>query len=498
MPRKESAMLLILVFLAAGQPQDVKPGPGRYLVAVDGRDSWSGTLPAPNDGKTDGPFATLERARDAVRELKRTAGGLREPVTVRVRGGRYPLARPLTFTPEDSGAEGRPITYCAYPGEKPVISGGVRIEGWRKHDERLWVADVPWVKERKRPFHQLFVNGVRRTRARMPNQGSYFYTKRLTLTADTHPVCLGMWFHKEDLPPLQDPQNAVICLFHNWVNSFNYIGEADWARGRIKFARPAGVFFLGPSVRFYVENVREGLDAPGEWFLDVGEGRLYYSPQANEDMAQAEVIAPALASPLVKVAGDPDAGLYVEHLAFKGLSFQHADADLSRTYPHSVQGAHTQKGAFFATALRHSVIEDCEFTRLGEHAVSLREACAWNTVTRCHVHDVGGGGIYLSEAAPRRPDQTLLTAHNTVDNNLIHDGGHLFRAGCGVFLGGSASFNEITHNEICDLSWMGVHLGWSWTGRAPAYTHHNTVAYNHIHHIGNGVLNDIGGIYTLG
>ncbi|MBM4086732.1 MAG: hypothetical protein FJ272_18250, partial [Planctomycetes bacterium] len=166
-------MLLILVFLAAGQPQDVKPGPGRYLVAVDGRDSWSGTLPAPNDGKTDGPFATLERARDAVRELKRTAGGLREPVTVRVRGGRYQLARPLTFTPEDSGAEGRPITYCAYPGETPVISGGVRIEGWRKHDERLWVADVPWVKERKRPFHQLFVNGVRRTRARMPNQGSY-------------------------------------------------------------------------------------------------------------------------------------------------------------------------------------------------------------------------------------------------------------------------------------------------------------------------------------
>jgi hypothetical protein len=111
---------------------------------------------------------------------------------------------------------------------------------------------------------------------------------------------------------------------------------------------------------------------------------------------------------------------------------------------------------------------------------------------------MGGGGVYLSEQGSGNTAEWYLTAHNKVDNNFIHDGGYIFRAGCGVFMGATASYNQITHNEICDLSWMGVHMGWSWSGRNPAYTHHNEIAYNHIHHIGNGVLNDIAGIYTLG
>lgn len=469
-----------------------------FYVATDGNDAWSGRLPAPNAAKTDGPLATIARARDAVRATRAKGGDLPGPVNVVLRGGRYELAEPLVFTPADSGTEQAPVVYCAYEGEKPVVSGGARVAGWRKHDEHLWVAEVPWAVGREQPLCQLFVNGVRRVRARTPNVGVYAYTKRLTLTQGSYPQCLGMTVAAGDLQPWSAPGERVVCLFHNWVNSFNYVEKADWERRRLTFARPAGIFFLGPRVRYYVENAFEYLDAPGEWFLDRGKGELFYYPTEREDMTRVEVIAPALLQTLVRVVGEPELGLFVEHLTFRGLSFQHTDADLSRDYPHSVQGAHTQRGAFFATGMRHSTIEDCEFTRLGEHAVSLREACAWNSVRRCHVHDVGGGGIYLSEAAPARPEEALLTAHNTIDNNFLHDGGHLFRAGCGVFLGGRASYNAITHNEICDLSWIGVHMGWSWTGRAPAYTHHNEVAYNHIHHLGNGVLNDIGGIYTLG
>jgi len=401
------------------------------------------------------------------------------------------LTETLELTPADSGSEGHPITYAAFGDELPVISGGVAITGWRAHEGGLWVADVPWVRASGRPFHQLFVNGVRRPRARTPNDGTYAYTRRLKLKEGPHPECVGMTYADGDAPMWEGAEGATIVLFHNWVNSFNRIEKLDRQARRIMFQRPAGIFFLGPKVRYYIEDTRAALDAPGEWFLDAAKARLYYYPLPGEDMARAEVIAPRVPSPMIRAGG-------VDHLTCRGLSFQHADADLAPRYAHSVQGAHTQRGAFFAVGLRNSIIEQCEFTRLGEHGISLRDGCTSNIVRQCHFHDLGGGGVYLSEGAPASTNQAYLTAHNRVENNFIHDGGLIFRAGCGVFLGGSASYNRIAHNEICDLSWIGVHLGWSWTGKVPAHTHHNEVAYNHIHHIGNGVLNDIGGIYTLG
>ncbi len=491
--------LAALALNTGAAPTPAAPAPATvFHVAPDGNDAWTGKPAAPNAAKTDGPFATLERARDAVRALKKAPGGSDAPVTILLRGGRYALAKPLVLTPEDSGAEGRPVTYAAFGDERPVLSGGVPVRGWRKHDDRLWAADVPWARDRKEPFAQLFVNGARRIRARTPDVGSYFYTKQLQLSGDQTPHALGISCAKGDLGPWAGEKGALIVLFHNWVNSVNHIKTLDVRARRIVFPRPAGAYFLGPQIRYYVENVRAGLDAPGEWYLDHAGGKLYYRPLPGEDPAQIDAIAPVVSGSLIVVQGSPEAGPKVGHLVFRGLSFQHTDADLSPTYPHSVQGAHTQRGALFAVGLHHATIERCEFARLGEHAVSLREGCAHNTVRQCHVHDVGGGGIYLSAAAPRKPSEAMLTAHNVVHNNFIHDGGHIFRAGCGVFLGGSASHNTITHNEICDLSWMGIHLGWSWTGLRPSHTHHNEVGWNHIHHLGNGVLNDIGGIYTIG
>lgn len=445
-----------------------------------------------NPGTRAKPLATLPRARDAARALRQSQTN-GQPVSVRLLDGTFYLQGPLALTPADSG-----ITFEAAPRAHPVISGGARVTGWHPRDERLWVADVPWLKSRAEPFTQLFVNGVRRPCARTPNEGGYFYTKRLTLGPGEPGPCLGLTYTKEDALPWIAQPGVRIALFHNWVNSYNRVKAVDTERRRITFERPAGIFFLGPEVRYYVENSLEALDAPGEWFADRDNGLLYYFPAKGERMAEAEVIAPALVSSLVKVAGDPEKGAYVERLAFRGIAFQHTDADLSAGYPHSVQGAHTQRGAIFAQGLKGSVIEDCAFTRLGEHGVSLREGCVSNAVRRCEFRDLGGGGVYLSEGAPAKTAEWYLTAHTAVDNNFIHDGGRVFRAACGVFLGGSASYNRVTHNEICDLSWMGVHLGWSWTGRSPAYTHHNEVGHNHIHHLGNGVLNDIGGIYTLG
>jgi len=462
---------------------DVSRGPVFY-VSPKGTDQ--------NPGTQAKPFATLPHARDAVRLLRQAEPNTRS-VSVRLQDGTHVLDEPLVLTPADSD-----VSYEAASGTHPIVSGGVRVTGWRRLNGNVWVADVPWLKQRPEPFTQLFVNGVRRPCARTPNEGTYFYTKRLTLAPGNPGPCLGMTFFKDDALPWLAQEGVRVVLFHNWVNSYDRVKSLDAEKRRVEFARPAGIFFLGPEVRYYVENSLDALDSPGEWFADRAKGLLYYYPTKEEDLAHAEVIAPALAGNLIVVSGDPENAKYVEEVAFRGISFQHTDADLSPDYPHSVQGAHTQRGAIFAKGLKDSVVENCEFTRLGEHGVSLREGCVSNVVRQCHFHDLGGGGVYLSEGAPAKIADWYLTAHNIVDNNFIHDGGRIYRAACGVFMGGSASFNHITHNEICDLSWMGVHLGWSWTGRAPAYTHHNDVGYNHIHHIGNGVLNDIGGIYTLG
>ena len=480
-----SVLLITLLLILTCTVQAVE-----FHVAPSGSDA--------NAGNATRPFATLQRARDAVRTWKQ-AGKRAEAITVTVHKGTYHLTAPVVFEPQDSGSAQFPVTYRALPGEKVVISGGVPITNWRKQDAHIWVAVVPWAKQLADPFTQLFVNGIRRPRARTPNEGAYAYTRRLQMkdVGSESQVCTGLTFEKGDLKPWDSSEDALICLFHNWVNSYDRAGKVDWSRQQIEFTRDAGIFFLGPHVRYYVENVRSALDAPGEWYLDRNAGLLLYYPMPGEVMAKAEVITPVVKQTLMQINGLPDNGQYVEYMQFKGMSFQHTDADLSPNYQHSVQGANTQRGAIFATGMRNCLIENCEFTRLGEHCISLREGCVSNIIQKCHMHDMGGGGVYLSEDSSKTSDWALTT-HNVVDNNFIHDGGYIFRAGCGVFLGGSASYNQIIHNEICDMNWMGVHMGWSWTGKSPAATNHNEVGWNHIHHIGNGVLNDIGGIYTLG
>jgi parallel beta-helix repeat protein len=153
--------------------EDLRPAPGRYFVALVGNDAWSGMLPAPNAQKTDGPFATLARARDEIRAQKPVHPAVWRTgfssVTVLVREGTYYLPEPLRFTPEDSGTEECPITYAAYPNEHAVISAGRRITGWTTKDGKIYTAYLSEVKDSKWFFRQLRVGDERQTRARTPN-----------------------------------------------------------------------------------------------------------------------------------------------------------------------------------------------------------------------------------------------------------------------------------------------------------------------------------------
>jgi hypothetical protein len=492
-----AAMAVLLTFVSGRVPAAI------FYVAPNGNDAWSGTLSQPNATVSDGPFATVVRARDAVRSLK-MRGPVKGPVTIFLREGVYRIPSAVEFTPDDSGTEATPITYAAMKGEHPVLSGGRLIAGWRKGEGQIWTVAVPGVKEGQWYFHQLFVNGQRRTRARTPNRG-YLYTEGILAPFDRAkwyeadiPAKRGFYFRPGDLRGLDQYPDALIVIYHSWTTSIHRVTQFDPQRRIVKLAPPSAWpigYWWEYNTRYHLENVPEALDEPGEWYLERKTGLLSYWPMPDEDMTKAEVVAPVVRQTLVSFKGEPAAKRYIEYLRFQGISFQHADCYLAADMPLDEQGATERLPMIAAQGLRHAVFEDCELAHAGENGLWLDSGCCDNVLRRVGIHDLGGGAVFIG---PKRPQGTPETAvqRNVVDNCFLYDGSHIFRGSQGVWIG-TSSYNQVTHNEICGFHHLGISVGHSW-GYAPSTAHHNVVAWNHVHHICNGYFSDGGGIYTLG
>ena len=472
-----------------------------FYVSPNGSDSWSGRLPEPSEDGRDGPFATITRARDAIRELKRREG-LRRPVVVMIRGGVYYLDEPLVFTPEDSGTEGCPVVYQAYPGETPVISGGRPLEGFRVEElggRKVWVATIPEARRGEWYFRQLFVNGERRHRPRLPREGFY---RVKSVPGYERLEELGLFegsdqfiCHEGDVRSWRNLRDVEVVILHFWVEERIPIREFNPERNLVKLARRT-IFVLREGwareyPRYYVENVFEALSEPGEWYLDRATGKLYYLPMPGEEPGEAVVVAPQLKWRLIEFRGDPGSGKYVEHIILRGLVFECTDWD----YVLSTQAAVLVPGAIYMEGARHCAIEGCVIRHVGGYAIEVGRGCSDIRVVGNEIYDVGAGGVKVgTPEIPRRPWDEVKRVN--VTDNHIHHCGVVFHSAVGVWVGQSKD-NLIAHNHIHHLYYTGISVGWTW-GYGESYARRNVIEYNHIHDIGRGLLSDMGGIYTLG
>ncbi len=460
-------------------------------VSPRGKQKWSGLLPEPNAHDSDGPLPDLPWAFQRLREAPPPG-----PVTILLDDGTWFLDEPLVL-----GPEAPLVTLAARPGCRATLSGGRRIEGFTetaRNGRRAWVATLPDVAAGSWYFRSLYVNGSRRPRTRLPADGAWRIREVPGMTFDEfigppeahhgtfycEPGQVGDWANVEDV-------DAVAV--HYWLEERLPLASADPETGRVT-SHTTPVYPLKDDAaarcaRFWFENVREALAEPGQWYLDRPTGELTYLPTDEEQLGDAEVIAPHLEH-LVRVAGDPDRP--VRGVVLRGLHLAHCDWTPIPGRGSDAQAAVSVRGMVRLGNARQCAIEDCRIGPGGPYGLELTAGCRGNRVSGCTFEDLGAGGVKLIGSG----EPSGRCSHNIIKNCRIARCTSVFPSAVGVLIV-HADHNTVRGNHIHHLEYSGISCGWTW-GFGDCPTHHNLIADNHIHHLGTGLLNDMGGVYTLG
>ncbi|VGO19710.1 right-handed parallel beta-helix repeat-containing protein [Pontiella sulfatireligans] len=497
----------LLVLLTAGIC-NVVAMPADFYLSPNGSDRWSGTLAEPNADGTDGPFATLERARDAVRTLKKSKS---TDIEVLLRGGPYPLAKTVVFGLEDSGQGDSVITYAAYPGETPVFSSGREIKGWKKVSGKL--PGLPkaaqgkiWEAKVSERFFTLYDAEGMLPRAK---SAGFITLKgggrdRLHFPEGT----LKDWSNVEDVEIVVRPHHAWIVNILPLVSVDEKEQMAQTSIDSTYAMNP--LHFLKETENCWVENIIDELDEPGEWALNTKEGKVYLWPRGKTPILYPRLIEYIRVEGKIDVAGPKD--IPVRNLCFRGLTFTQGDRYTVEEDDAGIQ--HDWDFMDKANALvrlrgtENCTIEECHFTQSGSGAIRVDLHGQNTTISGNHIEYMGGAGIVLAGYGPGTKD---VNKNNLVYNNHVHHTGRIYSHSAGVLVWQSGE-NRVANNLVHHTPYTGIILSGCMTeffkkrgrelgrtlrldeiGELPKelniedvrpflHSHDNLIEYNEIHH----------------
>ena len=439
-------------------------------------------------------------ARNAIRVINQE---MSEDIIVMLKEGIYDLRDGFRLREgdgvSDSGSNGFNIVYRAVPGETPIFSGGMAVTGWTLFDSQ---------KSIYRAFvgnnvtsRQLYVNGKRAIRARGPMSPSGF---------ELNPDGTGFVHSSPEMAQWSNQANIELVQRFNW--RLFRVPVSEITTDKVIMQEPAWTLAHSgnTSVKMngvsWIENAFELLLSPGMWYLNSEEGYLYYIPLVGEDLSTASAILP-VGEVLVDVSGSASHGA-IENVIFAGITF----ADTTWLEPSGSAGytpiqssilwrgptiasAHKTLAAVSFHKARSIQVRDCKFQKLGGVALDFGKGCQLNTCVGSTFEDIASAAITLGVSTDQAvSDPTEMTDSNVFENNYIRRIGQEYEDAAAIWVG-YARNTTISHNEIDNVPWSGVSLGWGWG--AQSYAADNVVSGNFVGKIGQ-ILKDCGSIYTLG
>ena len=498
-----------------------------------------------NDGTRQSPKATLTSALRQAREWRRTEDNrIQGGITIYMEGGTYAFYEPVFIRPEDSGTKESPTIIRSVGDEKVILSGGISINGWKKQG-KVWVADVPVFNGRPLDFRQLWVNGKKAVRAR--DVEDFEKMNRICSVDEKNEI---LYVPAVSIRRLIDNKGnlkakyAEMVLHQMWcvanlrIRSVEVQGDSAAIRfhqpeSRIQFEHPwprPMVTTDGHNSAFYLTNARELQDVPGEWYHDIDARKIYYYPREGEKMQEAEVIVPAVET-LVRVEGTLDRP--VCHIRFEKITFSYTtwmrpsekghvplqagmyltdgyriDPKMQRNYlnhPLDNQGwLGRPAAAVRVVAARQIDFERCRFEHLGSTGLDYEEAVQGGVVRGCLFRDIAGNGLLVGSFSPAAhethlpynpADRREVCTQQQINNCYFTEIGNE-DWGCLAIAAGYVGDVNIEHNEINEVPYSGISLGWGWTQTVNCMRN-NRVHANLIHHYAKHMY-DVAGIYTLG
>lgn len=480
-----------------------------YVSQKCGNDKETG-FSKQTDKTKNGPLKSIEKALERVAEMR--FFGYLQPVTIKILDEEYTLEKPVVIKNDV-------FNVTIEPYKKTLISGGIKIKNFKRdifNNTECFSAHIPEISEKGLWFTDLYVDSMHAQFTRYPKEGVL-----LPESVDNNDTKLhshSKWFiaKKEDLAVIKNFKNFNDCFIsynHYWVDEHTPIESYDTETGKIvcKYYSRFSVSsdYPASALRYIIENVAECFQNPNEWYLDRETSKVYYIPRENSQTPENISAYFPVTDKLFIIEGTPEKpveNVYIRgfEIAYTTGDYQsradgdpdfHPEGDPNPAFASDGQAVAKAHGSVEIAFSKNCRIENCHLHSLGVHAIRIKEGSKAISVTENDITDIGGGGIVIfgSEDAE---NQLLHTCNNVISNNIITGLGKRYFAACGILVCHSYG-NTVSHNDISDLYYTGISVGWVW-GYKFNISNNNLIEYNHIYNLGQGKLSDMGGIYLLG